>query len=94
MSNIPAVTGKKMISALKKAGFTFARIKGSHHFLILITIIQSLSKEERQMFEEKLFFDGQEISTKDIMNLVQNSHSLDFLNSELDIYTLEDGEPI
>jgi hypothetical protein len=46
------------------------------------------------MFEEKLFFDDQEISTKDIMNLVQNSHSLDFLNSEPDIYTLEDGEPI
>ncbi|MEY3825385.1 MAG: hypothetical protein RLZZ148_197 [Cyanobacteriota bacterium] len=60
----------------------------------LITIVQSLSKEERQMFEEKLFFDDQEISTKDIMNLVQNSHSLDFLNSEPDIYTLEDGEPI
>ncbi|WP_107670414.1 type II toxin-antitoxin system HicA family toxin [Cyanothece sp. BG0011] len=34
MSNIPAVTGKKMISALKKAEFTVARIKGSHHFLI------------------------------------------------------------
>ncbi len=34
MSNIPAVTGKKMISALKKAGFRVARIKGSHHFLI------------------------------------------------------------
>ncbi len=34
MSNIPAVTGKKMISALKKAGFSVARIKGSHHFLI------------------------------------------------------------
>lgn len=34
MSNIPAVTGKKIISALKKAGFTVARIKGSHHFLI------------------------------------------------------------
>ncbi|MDJ0578393.1 type II toxin-antitoxin system HicA family toxin [Crocosphaera sp.] len=34
MSNIPAITGKRMISALKKAGFTVARIKGSHHFLI------------------------------------------------------------
>ena len=46
------------------------------------------------MFEEELFFNYQEISTKDIMNLVQNSHSLDFLNGEPDIYTLEDGEPI
>ncbi len=34
MSNIPEITGKRMISALKKAGFTVARIKGSHHFLI------------------------------------------------------------
>lgn len=34
MSNIPAITGKQMISALKKVGFNIARIKGSHHFLI------------------------------------------------------------
>ncbi|MDY7003636.1 MAG: type II toxin-antitoxin system HicA family toxin [Cyanobacteriota bacterium] len=34
MTNIPAVTGKEMISALKKAGFSVARIKGSHHILI------------------------------------------------------------
>ncbi|MDJ0507905.1 MAG: type II toxin-antitoxin system HicA family toxin [Crocosphaera sp.] len=33
MSNITAMTGKRMISALKKAGFTVARIKVSHHFL-------------------------------------------------------------
>ncbi len=34
MSGIPAITGKQMISALQKAGFDVARIKGSHHFLI------------------------------------------------------------
>ncbi len=34
MSHVPAVTGKKMISALKKTGFSVARIRGSHHFLI------------------------------------------------------------
>ncbi len=34
MSKIPAITGKKMIKALIKAGFEVARIKGSHHFLI------------------------------------------------------------
>lgn len=34
MSNIPAITGQQMISALKKVGFSIARIKGSHHFLI------------------------------------------------------------
>ncbi|WP_367267676.1 type II toxin-antitoxin system HicA family toxin [Okeania sp. SIO2C9] len=31
MTNIPEVTGKEMISALKKTGFSVARIKGSHH---------------------------------------------------------------
>ena len=34
MSNIPAMTGKEVISALKRAGFTVARVKGSHHFLV------------------------------------------------------------
>lgn len=33
MSNIPALTGKQMIKALKKADFDVIRIKGSHHFL-------------------------------------------------------------
>ncbi len=33
MSNIPALTGKQMIKALKKANFKVIRIKGSHHFL-------------------------------------------------------------
>ena len=33
MSNIPVVTGKQIIVALKKAGFIVVRIKGSHHFL-------------------------------------------------------------
>lgn len=33
MSNIPAITGKKMIKTLTKAGFEVIRIKGSHHFV-------------------------------------------------------------
>ncbi|MBL1211363.1 type II toxin-antitoxin system HicA family toxin [Geminocystis sp. GBBB08] len=33
MSNIPALSGKKMIKALTKANFSVIRIKGSHHFL-------------------------------------------------------------
>ena len=33
MSNIPALTGKQIIAALKKAEFIVVRIKGSHHFL-------------------------------------------------------------
>jgi hypothetical protein len=60
----------------------------------LITVIQSLTNEERQIFEQKLFFDDSLISTRDIVNLAEKSHSFDFLKDEPDIYTLEDGEPI
>ncbi|NCR98690.1 MAG: hypothetical protein GPJ32_12800 [Microcystis aeruginosa L311-01] len=60
----------------------------------LVTIVQSLSDEERQSFEQKLFFDDHQVSTQEIMNLVQTIHSFDFLKDETDIYTLEDGESI
>lgn len=60
----------------------------------LITVVQSLTNEERQIFEQKLFFDDSLISTRDIINLAQKSYSFDFLKDEPDIYTLEDGEPI
>lgn len=33
MTSVPSLTGKEMVSALKKAGFEILRIKGSHHFL-------------------------------------------------------------
>ena len=33
MTIIPSLTGKKLLSVLKKAGFQILRIKGSHHFL-------------------------------------------------------------
>jgi predicted RNA binding protein YcfA (HicA-like mRNA interferase family) len=33
MTNYPSISGKDLIAALKKAGFTVTRIKGSHHFL-------------------------------------------------------------
>jgi predicted RNA binding protein YcfA (HicA-like mRNA interferase family) len=33
MSNLPSVDGKKMIKALRMAGFEVIRTKGSHHFL-------------------------------------------------------------
>ena len=33
MSQIPSLTGKEVIKALKKAGFQIARVKGSHHIL-------------------------------------------------------------
>ena len=33
MTAVPSVTGKKLLSALKKSGFEILRVKGSHHFL-------------------------------------------------------------
>jgi len=33
MSRTPRITGRKVISALKKAGFEVIRIKGSHHYI-------------------------------------------------------------
>ena len=33
MTIIPSLTGKKLLSVLKKAGFEILRVKGSHHFL-------------------------------------------------------------
>jgi predicted RNA binding protein YcfA (HicA-like mRNA interferase family) len=33
MSKLPRVTGKLLIAALARAGFSVVRTKGSHHFL-------------------------------------------------------------
>lgn len=33
MSRLPAVAPRDVIAALRRAGFTIVRIKGSHHFL-------------------------------------------------------------
>lgn len=33
MPKYSAVTGKRLITALKRAGFLIQRVKGSHHFL-------------------------------------------------------------
>jgi predicted RNA binding protein YcfA (HicA-like mRNA interferase family) len=33
MTNIPAITGHRLMKALKKLGFEVVRSKGSHHFL-------------------------------------------------------------
>ncbi|MEA5532830.1 hypothetical protein [Crocosphaera sp. XPORK-15E] len=60
----------------------------------LISIFQSLSEEERQIFEQQLFFNDHQVNIQDIMNLAEKSHCFDFLNNEPDIYTLEDGKPI
>ena len=60
----------------------------------LITIIGSISEEERKNFEEKLFFDNNQIRTQELINLAQKGNSFDFLADEPDIYTLEDGESV
>lgn len=33
MSKLPAIRGKQLIAALRKAGFEVVRVKGSHHYL-------------------------------------------------------------
>jgi len=33
MSSLPSVDGRKIIKALRKAGFELIRVKGSHNFL-------------------------------------------------------------
>lgn len=60
----------------------------------LVQAIQSLSLEERNLLEKELFFNDSEPSTVELMQIVQASNSLDFLETEPDIYSLEDGEPI
>ena len=58
----------------------------------LTQIIFSLSKDEQTLLKEKLFLELSEPSTDEIMQLAQTGKSLDFLNNEPDLYTLEDGE--
>lgn len=33
MTDFPSLTGRRLVAALKKAGFAVIRIKGSHHYL-------------------------------------------------------------
>ena len=33
MTRLPRLAGKKLIAALRRAGFVVVRVKGSHHFL-------------------------------------------------------------
>ena len=33
MTSFPSLTGKDLLLALKKAGFSVVRVKGSHHFV-------------------------------------------------------------
>ncbi len=60
----------------------------------LVKTVQSLTPEERKLFEQELFFSTGEVTTAEIVNLAEKSNSFDFLNDEPDIYSLEDGEAI
>ncbi|MBN3925598.1 hypothetical protein [Nostoc sp. NMS4] len=60
----------------------------------LLQVILSLSNDERSLLEEKLFFDSSEPSTHDLILLAQTGGAFNFLESEPDIYSLDDGEPI
>jgi predicted RNA binding protein YcfA (HicA-like mRNA interferase family) len=33
MTQLPSLSGKELIAALKRAGFEVIRVKGSHHFI-------------------------------------------------------------
>ncbi|MEH2153597.1 hypothetical protein [Nostoc sp.] len=57
----------------------------------LLQVILSLSDDERSLLEEKLFFDLSEPLTSDLMQLAQTSGAFNFLESEPDIYSLDDG---
>ncbi len=61
----------------------------------LIQVILSLSPAERLLLESKLFYEGSEPKTSELMQMAQNKGSFNFLSEEPDdLYTLEDGELI
>lgn len=60
----------------------------------LVQVILSLSQEERILLEKKLFFDGSEFLTRELMQLAQTGNSFEFLQDEPDIYSIQDGEPV
>ncbi|MFM7885487.1 MAG: hypothetical protein ACKPCM_02070 [Pseudanabaena sp.] len=60
----------------------------------LVQVIRSLSWEERFLLEEKLFWEATEISSKEIAKIAILGDTFKFLETEPDIYTLEDGQPI
>lgn len=57
-------------------------------------VIKSLSVEERSLLEKKLFVDLPYPNRKELISLIEAGKAFNFLNSEPDIYSLEDGEPI
>jgi hypothetical protein len=60
----------------------------------LVQVIRSLGSDERQLLEEKLFWEPSEPSTQELMQLAQRGGAFEFLHDEPDLYSLTDGEPI
>ncbi len=72
----------------------------------IVDLIESLPQAEQNLLTKRLFFDSSLISAADtseklgypslqeITNLAQMGGAFDFLESEPDLYTLDDGEPI
>jgi hypothetical protein len=60
----------------------------------LVQVILALSTAERLLLEDKLFGDTPYPSTSEISKLAETSAIFSFLNSEPDLYTFDDGEPI
>ncbi|WP_416349276.1 type II toxin-antitoxin system HicA family toxin [Leptolyngbya sp. CCNP1308] len=66
MSPLPSLTGREVIAALQKVGFSVARVRGSHHILVHIdgrrTVVPVHSGETigrgllpQRMFEKSYF---------------------------------------
>lgn len=60
----------------------------------LVQAIRALSREERSVLEEKLFFSADEPTSNDLMTVALQGGSFDFLADEPDLYSDVDGEPI
>ena len=61
----------------------------------LVGLIKSLPQVEQNLLTERLFFDSNNYpSSQEITNLATLGRSFDFLESEQDLYTLDDGKPV
>jgi hypothetical protein len=60
----------------------------------LVSVIRSLSSEERSLLVEELFRERTYPNKSELLILGQNGNSFDFLENEPDLYTAEDGESI
>jgi hypothetical protein len=61
----------------------------------LVGLIRSLPPAEQNLLVEKLFFESSDYpSSQEIAHLSAVGGAFDFLSSEPDLYSLDDGEPI